>query len=37
MARLAGLGLQARWGGWERQPFTADSRLHVSVWGRSSG
>jgi SAM-dependent methyltransferase len=36
MARLAGLGLQARWGGWERQPFTADSRLHVSVWGRSS-
>jgi len=37
MARLAGLGLQARWGGWERQPFAADSRLHVSVWGRSSG
>jgi hypothetical protein len=37
MARLAGLRLQARWGGWERQPFTADSRLHVSVWGRPSG
>lgn len=34
MARLAGLRLIERWGGWERRPFTADSRLHVSVWGR---
>jgi SAM-dependent methyltransferase len=34
MARLAGLRLHGRWGGWEGQPFTADSRLHVSVWGR---
>lgn len=34
MARLAGLRLHDRWGGWQREPFTADSRLHVSVYGR---
>lgn len=34
MARLAGLGLQARWGGWQREPFTARSSRHVSVYGR---
>jgi SAM-dependent methyltransferase len=34
MARLAGLRLRERWGGWNRQPFTADSRDHVSVYGR---
>lgn len=34
MARLAGLQLKERWGGWKREPFTADSKLHVSVWGR---
>jgi len=33
MARLAGLRLSDRWGGWNREPFTADSRLHVSVFG----
>lgn len=32
MARLSGLSLRQRWGGWTRQPFTADSRAHVSVW-----
>jgi SAM-dependent methyltransferase len=32
MARLAGLRLQARWGGWHREPFTSESRKHVSVW-----
>jgi SAM-dependent methyltransferase len=32
MARLAGMRLRERWGGWEREPFTADSRTHVSVW-----
>ncbi|TFV63236.1 class I SAM-dependent methyltransferase [Geodermatophilus sp. DF01-2] len=32
MARLAGMELEARWGGWDRQPFTAESRAHVSVW-----
>jgi SAM-dependent methyltransferase len=33
MARLAGLRLHARWGGWEGEPFTATSRRHVSVYG----
>jgi SAM-dependent methyltransferase len=33
MARLAGLRLQERWGGWNGEPFTGDSRLHVSVFG----
>jgi SAM-dependent methyltransferase len=32
MARLAGMRLTERWGGWRREPFTADSRGHVSVW-----
>jgi SAM-dependent methyltransferase len=34
MARLAGLELQNRWGGWRREPFTAASGSHVSVYGR---
>jgi hypothetical protein len=34
MARLAGLELKNRWGGWNREPFTARSTLHVSVYGR---
>ncbi len=33
MARLAGLELLDRWGGWQREPFTADSSRHVSVYG----
>jgi SAM-dependent methyltransferase len=32
MARLAGLAFTARWGGWRREPFTAVSTSHVSVW-----
>jgi SAM-dependent methyltransferase len=32
MARIAGLTLVARWGGWKREPFTSESRKHVSVW-----
>lgn len=32
MARIAGLRLRDRWGGWDRQPFTGDSRSHVSVY-----
>jgi SAM-dependent methyltransferase len=32
MARIAGLRLRERWGSWQRAPFTADSRLHVSVY-----
>jgi SAM-dependent methyltransferase len=34
MARLAGLGLRARWGGWSGEPFDARSMRHVSVYGR---
>ena len=32
MARIAGLTLESRWAGWRREPFTADSESHVSVW-----
>ena len=32
MARLAGMRLRARWADWGREPFTSDSRKHVSVW-----
>jgi len=32
MARIAGFELEARWADWDRSPFTADSRSHVSVY-----
>ena len=32
MARLAGMTLRERWSGWQREPFTSESRKHVSVW-----
>lgn len=32
MARLAGMTLRERWSNWHREPFTSDSRGHVSVW-----
>jgi SAM-dependent methyltransferase len=34
MARIAGLRLLDRWGGWTGEPFTAESTRHVSVYGR---
>jgi SAM-dependent methyltransferase len=34
MARLAGLRLRERWGGWGGEPFTAASSRHVSVYER---
>ena len=34
MARLAGLRLRDRWGGWNGEPFTAESWRHVSVYER---
>lgn len=34
MARLAGLELKDRWGGWHREPFNADSVRHVSTYGQ---
>jgi SAM-dependent methyltransferase len=32
MARIAGFRLESRHGGWSDEPFTADSRDHVSVY-----
>lgn len=32
MARMAGMTLRARWGGWHREPFTDQSPGHVTVW-----
>ena len=36
MARLAGMTLRERWGGWRREPFTSDSTKHVSVWEKTA-
>jgi SAM-dependent methyltransferase len=35
MARLAGMTLRERWSGWRREPFTSESRKHVSVWEKT--
>jgi hypothetical protein len=35
MARLADMTLRERYGDWNREPLTAESRTHVSVWQRS--
>jgi len=35
MARLAGMRLRERWSGWKREPFTAESTKHVSVWEKA--
>jgi SAM-dependent methyltransferase len=37
MAQLAGMELRERWSGWKREPFTSDSRKHVSVWEKPAG
>jgi SAM-dependent methyltransferase len=37
MARVAGMTLTERWAGWKREPFTAQSRKHVSVWQKPRG
>ncbi|MEU5995096.1 hypothetical protein ABZ806_39485 [Spirillospora sp. NPDC047418] len=37
MARIAGLRLRERWGGWEGEPYTAISRRHISVYERAPG
>jgi len=36
MAQLAGMTLRERWGGWHREPFTSESRSHISVWQRAT-
>jgi hypothetical protein len=35
MARIAGLRVRDRWGGWVEKPFTAASWRHVSVYERA--
>ena len=37
MAELAGMRLRERWAGWKGQPFTSESRQHVSVWEKPMG
>ena len=32
MAQLAGMTLRERWAGWTKDPFTSESRSHVSIW-----
>ncbi len=34
MAALAGLSLESRFSGWEKEPFTAESESHVSVYAK---
>ena len=36
MAQLAGLRLRDRWASWTRQPFTSESRSHVSIWEKAA-
>ncbi|HYL58282.1 MAG TPA: class I SAM-dependent methyltransferase [Candidatus Acidoferrales bacterium] len=36
MARMAGMRLRDRWGGWRREPFGASSEHHVSVYELAS-
>jgi SAM-dependent methyltransferase len=36
MARLAGLRLRERWGGWNREPYPSKNWTHVSVWEPAS-
>ena len=36
MALLAGMTLRERWSNWNREPFTRDSRQHVSVWRKAA-
>jgi hypothetical protein len=36
MARLAGMTLRERWGGWQHEPFASDSVTHVSVWEKTA-
>jgi SAM-dependent methyltransferase len=37
MAQLAGMRLRDRWANWKREPFTSESREHISVWEKTTG
>ena len=32
MAQLGGMALRERWSSWKKEPFTSESREHISVW-----
>jgi SAM-dependent methyltransferase len=36
MAKITGFGLRDRWAGWDRSPFTSDSRSQVAVFEKLS-
>lgn len=36
MARLAGLELETRWGNWDQRDFTADSKMHISIYRKNT-
>src|SRR6266540_7090934 len=36
MAQMAGMRLRDRWAGWKHEPFTRESRQHVSVWEKTT-
>jgi hypothetical protein len=35
MAQIAGMRLRDRWSNWHREPFSAGSREHISVWEKT--
>lgn len=35
MAKIAGMTLRERWSNWQREPFTSDSSMHISVWEKA--
>jgi hypothetical protein len=35
MARIAGMRLAHRWGGWKKEPFTNLSPSHISVYEKT--
>lgn len=37
LAGFAGMSLRDRWGGWQGEPFTDESRSHVSIWEKPRG
>lgn len=37
MAEMAGMRLRDRWAGWKQEPFSSESRSHVSVWKKPAG
>ncbi len=37
MAQLAGMRVRGRWAGWNREPFTEESKMHVSVYELTPG